>query len=441
MSVWIDVGCLFLLICLNGFFAMSEIAIVTARRTKLQMLAEDDAPGAKLALMLSENPTRALSTIQVGITSIGILSGIVGESALVDPLSKVLTETFPLNEATARGLAMASVVIGITYFSIVIGELVPKRVGQIAADAIARFVAKPIHWLAFIALPFVKLLSVSTESLLKLLGIQNNSQQLTEEEIHSMIEEGGETGVLDAQEHTMVRNVFRLDDRLVASLMIPRSEVEFIDLQDSREVNMEKILNSPYSRLPVCDGGLDEVKGIVTTRQLLKQMVQTGKPNFKAQDQYEPLVFVPESLTGMELLENFRKNSASLAFVVDEYGAILGLVTPHDVLEAIAGEFTPTTPEDAQIIKKGENSFEVDGLLPIPELKDLLDIDEVPEEEEDHYTTVGGMVMFLLERIPRQGDKVKWDGWEFYVLEMDGRRLDRILISKLPEENSSEKTS
>ena len=441
MSVWIDVGCLFLLICVNGFFAMSEIAIVTARRTKLQLLAEDEAPGAKLALMLSENPTRALSTIQVGITSIGILSGIVGESALVDPLSKVLIEAFPLNEATARGLAMACVVIGITYFSIVIGELVPKRVGQIAADAIARFVAKPIHWLAFIALPFVKLLSVSTESLLKLLGIQNNSQQLTEEEIHSMIEEGGETGVLDAQEHTMVRNVFRLDDRLVASLMIPRSEVEFIDLQDSREVNMEKILNSPYSRLPVCDGGLDEVKGIVTTRQLLKQMVQTGKPNFKAQDQYEPLVFVPESLTGMELLENFRKNSASLAFVVDEYGAILGLVTPHDVLEAIAGEFTPTTPEDAQIIKKGENSFEVDGLLPIPELKDLLDIDEVPEEEEDHYTTVGGMVMFLLERIPRQGDKVKWDGWEFYVLEMDGRRLDRILISKLPEDNLSEKAS
>ena len=375
MNVWVDVGCLFLLICLNGFFAMSEIAIVTARRTKLQMLAEDEAPGAKLALMLSENPTRALSTIQVGITSIGILSGIVGEAALVDPLSKVLIENFSLNEATARGLSMAVVVISITYFSIVIGELVPKRIGQIGADSIARFVAKPIHWLAYIALPFVKLLSVSTEFLLKRLGIQNNGQQLTEEEIHSMIDEGGESGVLDAQEHTMVRNVFRLDDRAVASLMIPRSEVEFIDLQDSREVNMEKILKSPYSRLPVCDGGLDEVRGIVTTRQLLKQMVQTGKPNFKAQDQYEPLVFVPESLTGMELLENFRQNAASLAFVVDEYGAILGLVTPHDVLEAIVGEFTPNTPEDAQVIKKGENSFEVDGLLPIPELKDLLDID------------------------------------------------------------------
>lgn len=441
MNVWIDVGCLFLLICLNGFFAMSEISIVTARRTKLQMLAEDNAPGAKLALMLSENPTRALSTIQVGITSIGILSGIVGESALVDPLSKLLIEYFPLNEATARGLAMAGVVIAITYFSIVIGELVPKRIGQIGADSIARFVAKPIHWLAYLALPFVKLLSVSTEFLLKWVGIKNDSQQLTEEEIHSMIEEGGETGVLDAQEHTMVRNVFRLDDRSVASLMIPRSEVEFIDLQDSREVNMEKILNSQYSRLPVCDGGLDDVKGIVTTRQLLKQMVQTGKPNFKAQDQYEPLVFVPESLTGMELLENFRKNNASLAFVVDEYGAILGLVTPHDVLEAIAGEFTPTTPEDAQIIKKGENAFEVDGLLPIPELKDLLDLDEVPEEDEEHYTTVGGMVMFLLERIPRKGDKVKWDGWEFHVLEMDGRRLDRILITKVPEEKTPDSAS
>ncbi len=434
MNVWVDLGCLFLLICLNGFFAMSEIAIVTARRSRLQMLASENAPGAKLALLLSEEPTRALSTIQVGITSIGILSGIVGEAALVDPLSRVLMEYFPMNEATARGISMAVVVVGITYFSIVIGELVPKRIGQIGADAIARFVAKPIHILSYIALPFVKLLSISTEFLLKILGIKADNQQLTEEEIQSMIEEGGETGVLDAQEHTMVRNVFRLDDRSVASLMIPRGEVEFIDLEDTREVNMEKILNSPYSRLPVCEGGLDDIKGIVTTRQLLKQMVQTGKPNFKAKDQYEPLVFVPESLTGMELLDNFRTNSASLAFVVDEYGAILGLVTPHDVLEAIAGEFKPNAPEDAQIIKKGNNSFEVDGLLPIPELKDLLDIDEVPAEDEDHYTTVGGMVMFLLERIPRVGDNVQWDGWNYHVVQMDGRRLDRILITRVPQQ-------
>ena len=418
MSIWFDILCLILLILLNGFFAMSEISIVTARRSKLQMLADQGASGAELALSLSENPTRALSTIQVGITSIGILSGIVGESALVDPLSNFLVDTIHIPAATARGASMAVVVILITYFSIVIGELVPKRIGQMGADAISRLVAKPIHWLAILAMPFVKLLSFSTELLLKILGIKQDDQKITEEEIHSMIDEGGEAGVIDAQEHTMVKNVFRLDDRAVASLMVPRSEVEYLDLEDTREVNMEKVLNSQHSRLPVCYGGLDDIRGVVTTRLLLKQMVNDGKPNFKVN--YEPVLYVPESISGMELLDTFRKSDAALAMVVDEYGAILGLVTPHDVLEA------------AQIIQKGENCYEVDGLLPIPELKDLLDIDEVPDEDKDRYTTVAGMVIFLLERLPRTGDRVKWDGWEFRVMVMDGRRLDRILITKLP---------
>ena len=254
---------------------------------------------------------------------------------------------------------MAVVVILITYFSIVIGELVPKRIGQMGADAISRLVAKPIHWLAILAMPFVKLLSFSTELLLKILGIKQDDQKITEEEIHSMIDEGGEAGVIDAQEHTMVKNVFRLDDRAVASLMVPRSEVQYLDLEDTREVNMEKVLNSQHSRLPVCYGGLDDIRGVVTTRLLLKQMVNDGKPNFKVN--YEPVLYVPESISGMELLDTFRKSDAALAMVVDEYGAILGLVTPHDVLEAIAGEFKPDAPEDAQIIQKGENCYEVDG--------------------------------------------------------------------------------
>ena len=437
MSIWLDILCLILLILLNGFFAMSEISIVTARRSKLQMLADQGASGAELALSLSENPTRALSTIQVGITSIGILSGIVGESALVDPLSNFLVDTIHIPAATARGASMAVVVILITYFSIVIGELVPKRIGQMGADAISRLVAKPIHWLAILAMPFVKLLSFSTEMLLKILGIKQDDQKITEEEIHSMIDEGGEAGVIDAQEHTMVKNVFRLDDRAVASLMVPRSEVQYLDLEDTREVNMEKVLNSQHSRLPVCYGGLDDIRGVVTTRLLLKQMVNDGKPNFKVN--YEPVLYVPESISGMELLDTFRKSDAALAMVVDEYGAILGLVTPHDVLEAIAGEFKPDAPEDAQIIQKGENCYKVDGLLPIPELKDLLDIDEVPDEDKDRYTTVAGMVIFLLERLPRTGDRVKWDGWEFRVMVMDGRRLDRILITKLPSADDPKK--
>lgn len=439
MSVWFDVICLIVLILMNGFFAMSEISIVTARKSKLQVLSEQGASGAKLALSLSENPTRALSTIQVGITSIGILSGIVGESALVDPFSNFMVSVTGISMATARVASMVIVVILITYFSIVVGELVPKRIGLLGADAIARFVAKPIHLLSLIALPFVKLLSFSTEFVMKLIGTKESDQKITEEEIHSMIDEGGLAGVIDAQEHVMVKNIFRLDDRSISSLMIPRGEVEYIDLDDSREVNMKKVLESNYSRLPVCKGGLDDVVGVVTTRQLLKQIVSVGKPNFKVE--YDPPLYVPESLTGMELLENFRASDAALALVVDEYGAILGLVTPHDVLEAIAGEFKPETPEDAQIIKKSDTCYEVDGLLPIPELKDLLALHEVPEEMEDRYTTAAGMVIFLLEKLPRPGDRVSWGGWEFTVRQMDGRRLDRILITKLPEDKKEEEES
>ena len=436
MDVWLDICCLCLLIVCNGFFAMSEIAIVTARRSKLQVQADDGSERAKLALKLSENPTRALSTIQVGITSIGILSGIVGETALVAPLSEVFLSWFSMAETTARALSMFCVVVLITYFSIVIGELVPKRFGQLAADTVARIVAKPIYWLSILAMPFVKLLSSSTETLMKWFGIKGDSQQITEEEIHSMIEEGGETGVLDAQEHTMVRNVFRLDDRAIASLMVPRAEVEYLDLEDDSEENMKKVLNSKFSRLPVCQGGLDEVKGIVTTQQLLRQIMTEGTVNFNNITQ--PVVYVPESLTGMELLENFRQNDAALALVVDEYGAVLGLVTPHDVLEAIAGEFKPDTPADALVVKLKNGAYEFDGLLPIPEMKDILDIDECPDEEDERYTTVGGMIMYMLERIPKEGDRVEWENWRFEVKKMDGRRLDRVVAQCLPDKELSD---
>lgn len=429
MSIWLDLLCLGLLILLNGFFAMSEIAIVTARRAKLQVLADNGSERAKLAISLAENPTRALSTIQVGITSIGILSGIVGENALVAPVASFLAETFKLSQGTATAISLAAVVMGITYCSIVIGELVPKRIGQLGAEAIARFVAAPIHWLSIIAMPFVKLLSVSTELLLRILGIKDQGQQITEEEIHSMIEEGSESGVIDAQEHTMVKNVFRLDDRAIASLMIPRSEVEYIDLEDKPEENLQKLLNSKHTALPLCEGGLDDIKGVITTRLVLQQVVNGGKPDFK--NMAISPVYVPESLTGMELLENFRKEDVHIALVVDEYGEVLGLVTPHDVLEAIVGEFKPDTPADAMVVKINDNEYDIGGLLPIPEMKDVLDIDECPDEERERYTTVAGMVMYVLERIPKEGDEINLDGWRLTVTKMDGRRVDRLLIKKI----------
>lgn len=433
MNIWLDLLCLGLLILLNGFFAMSEIAIVTARRAKLQVLADNGSERAKLAISLAENPTRALSTIQVGITSIGILSGIVGENALVNPVSDFLEQTFQLSQGSAKAISLVAVVMAITYCSIVIGELVPKRIGQLGAEAIARFVASPIHWLSIIALPFVKLLSVSTELLLRVLGIKDQGQQITEEEIHSMIEEGSETGVIDAQEHTMVRNVFRLDDRAIASLMIPRSEVEYIDLEDKPEENLQKLLNSKHTALPLCEGGLDDIKGVITTRLVLQQVVNGGKPDFK--NMAISPVYVPESLTGMELLENFRKEDVHIALVVDEYGEVLGLVTPHDVLEAIVGEFKPDTPADAMVVKINDNEYDMGGLLPIPEMKDVLDINECPDEDRERYTTVAGMVMYVLERIPKEGDEINLDGWRLIVTKMDGRRVDRLLIKKINSES------
>lgn len=428
MSIWLDLLCLGLLILLNGFFAMSEIAIVTARRAKLQVLADNGSERAKLAISLAENPTRALSTIQVGITSIGILSGIVGENALVAPVAEFLAETFKLSSGSAKAISLVAVVMGITYCSIVIGELVPKRIGQLGAEAIARFVSAPIHWLSIIAMPFVKLLSVSTELLLRVLGIKDQGQQITEEEIHSMIEEGSESGVIDAQEHTMVKNVFRLDDRAIASLMIPRSEVEYIDLEDKPEDNLQKLLNSKHTALPLCEGGLDDIKGVITTRLVLQQVVNGGKPDFKTMA-ISP-VYVPESLTGMELLENFRKEDVHIAMVVDEYGEVLGLVTPHDVLEAIVGEFKPDTPADAMVVKINDNEYDMGGLLPIPEMKDVLDIHECPDEDRERYTTVAGMVMYVLERIPKEGDEINLEGWRLVVTKMDGRRVDRLSIKR-----------
>ena len=426
-----EVLLLFGLILVNALFAMSEIALVTARRARLQVLAEQGDKGAQIALALNEHPTRVLSTIQVGITSIGILSGIVGEAALAAPLGNWLA-SLGVEGGAARFGSTALVVVVVTYFSIVLGELVPKRLGQISPESIARRVALPIRGLAAVAKPFVRLLSASTDLILRLLGVRNTSAQaVTEEEIHAMIEEGSQTGVIDAQERAMVRNVFRLDDRQIGSLMTPRSDIEYIDLDDPDDENMRKVLSSGHSRLPVVRGGLSDIEGIITVRRLLQQIADGGRADFRRD--LQPVVYVPESLTGMELLENFRASSAHLAVVVDEYGEIQGVVTPQDLLEAIAGEFKTPSNEDAWAVQRGDGTWLLDGLIPIPELKDRLGLPTAPEEELGRYNTLSGMVMLLLGRVPRTTDAVEWEGWRFEIVDMDSRRIDKVLATRLPE--------
>jgi putative hemolysin len=426
----LEIAILITLILLNGLFAMSEIALVSARKSRLKRLAEEGDAAAATAMRLGEEPTQFLSTIQIGITAIGILNGIVGQAALAGPLAAMLQRLGLEGKASAMG-ATIIVVVGITYFSIVFGELVPKRIAQFHAEGIARFMAPTISALAKLSHPFVYLLSISTDGILRLMGRKDlGSANLTEEDIQAMLTEGSQAGLIEKHEHEMVRNVFRLDDRQIASLMTPRSEIIFLDIEEPFEVSLENLINSDHSRFPVCRGGMDDVLGVITAKRLLKQRMKSESTPIT--EYLKPAVYVPESLTGMKLLEQFRESGVQMVFVVDEYGEILGLVTLQDVLEALAGEFKPRDPEDFWAVQREDGSWLLDGLIPIPELKDRLGLKSVPEEDKGRYHTLGGMMMWLIGRLPHTSDVTKWEGWRFEVVDLDGNRIDKVLAIRLP---------
>ena len=419
------------LILLNGAFAMSEIALVTARRARLARLAEDGDSAAAVAVKLHDDPTRFLSTVQIGITSIGILSGIVGEAVFAAPLAKWLIGLGLAVEASMI-LATVVVVVTITYFSIVVGELVPKRLGQSNPEGVARLVARPMQALALLTRPFVRLLSFSTDTILRILGMrQQDGPSVTEEEIHAMLEEGSEAGVIEQQEHDMVRNVFRLDDRQIGSLMIPRAGIVYLDLEVPIEESLRIVADSDHSRFPICRGGLHDVLGTVSAKQLFNQSLKSGKVDL--QSLLLPAVFVPETLTGMDLLEHFRASGTQMVIVVDEYGEVQGLVTLQDVLEAVTGEFKPRSQEDAWAVQREDGSWLLDGLIPLPELKDRLELKAVPEEDKGRYHTLSGLVMWVLGRLPQTGDIAQWENWRLEVVDLDGKRVDKVLASRLPE--------
>jgi putative hemolysin len=428
---------LVVLVLLNGAFAMSEIALVTARRARLVRLAEDGDSSATVAIALHDEPTRFLSSIQIGITSIGILNGIVGEAVLAEPFALRL-QGWGMEKELASILSTALVVVVITYISIVIGELVPKRIAQIDPEGIARLVARPMRLLAALTRPFVRLLSFSTDAILGLMGKRDEGNQaVTEEEIHAMLEEGSEAGVIEQQEHDMVRNVFRLDDRQIGSLMIPRADITYLDVELPLGENLMLVSESEHSRFPVCRGGLHEVLGIVNAKQLLNQMLNGGVSSLA--EHLQPAVFVPESLTGMDLLEHFRASGTQRVLIVDEYGEVEGMVTLQDVLEAVTGEFKPRNQEDAWAVQREDGSWLLDGLIPVPELKDRLDLKAVPEEDKGRYHTLSGLLMWLLGRMPQTGDLTHWEGWRLEVVDLDGKRIDKVLATReAPDEPVTE---
>ena len=424
-----EIALLFALILLNGAFAMSEIALVTARKARLQKLVDEGDSAAIAAVKLGEDPTRFLSTIQIGITSIGVLNGIVGEAALAPPLALWLMSLgLPAPYAGYAGTGL--VVVLITYFSIVLGELVPKRLGQANPEAVARLVAKPINLLAIATQPFVRLLSGSTKALLRLLGVQDKTgSSVTEEEIHAVLAEGTSAGVIESHEHTMVRNVFLLDDRQIGSLMVPRSDVVVLDIRLSFEDNLQRIDASDHARFPVVDGSMDNILGIVNARQLLSRVAHGGVPDL--QHQMQAPLYVPETLTGMELLENFRSSDVHMACVIDEYGEVQGIVTLKDLIEAITGEFQSRNPETSWAVQRADGSWLLDGHIPVPELKDRLTLSSVPEEERGRYHTLSGMMMLLTGRLPKIADTIQWQDWNFEIVDMDGKTIDKVLASQM----------
>ncbi|TXI19998.1 MAG: HlyC/CorC family transporter, partial [Roseateles sp.] len=370
--------------------------------------------------------------VQIGITGIGVLNGIVGDAAFSGPLSSWLKEQFGLNPHVTDITATALVVVLITLLTIVFGELVPKRIGQLYPETVARLVAPSMNLVSVGARPLVRLLSVSTEATLRLLGLSNKAQRgVTEEEIAASLEEGLDAGVIEEHEHQMVRNVFRLDERQIGSMMIPRAEIAWLDAEATPAEVLAVLREHGFSRYPVCRGGLGDVLGVASAPALLARLLE-GLPLDLSAGLEAPL-YVPETLSGLELLEHFRVSDAPLVFVVDEYGEVQGVIAVRDVLEAIAGEFNAPSDGDAWAIQREDGSWLFDGLIPVQELKDRLALKELPEEDRGRYNTLAGMIMLLLGRLPRTTDVVEWDAWRFEVVDLDGKRVDKVLVSRLTE--------
>jgi putative hemolysin len=422
MEVLVLVG----LIILNGIFAMSEIAIVTARKSRLVAMAQRGNSSASIALKLSENPTQFLSTVQIGITSIGILNGIYGEAILAEPFSLWLQD-WGMNAEASSILSTVLVVVSVTYFSIVIGELVPKRIGQVNAETIACLLAKPMLMLAIITKPFVWLLSGSTLAFMRIFGLSHTTDDnVTHEDIQAMLKEGSSSGAIEDSEHAMVKNVFRLDERSIASLMVPRSDVVFLDVSLSLAENLQKVLESPHSRFPVCRQSVDDVIGIISSKQLLAESIAGHTIDLQVLAQ--PCHYVPESLSAMELIEHFRSSGTQMVFVIDEYGDFKGIVTLQDLMDVVTGEFTPDA--DLMIIQREDGSYLLDGLLSVIDLKDCLRLETLPEEDSKSYETLNGLVMFLLGKMPKTGDIIHLGEWQLEIVDMDGKRIDKMLATR-----------
>jgi putative hemolysin len=426
-----DLILLAIMFVLNGVFAMSELAIASSRKIRLQQWAEEGNARAAAALRLAEHPNRFLATVQIGITLIGIITGFFGGAALSEPVARELARIPAI--APYSGTIAVLVVVGlITYLSLLIGELVPKRLALQNPERVAMLVAQPMTALSRVAAPLVTFLGGSSEFILRVLGVRHAADPpITEEEIEILLQEGAAAGVFAPAEHEMVEGIFDLGDREARELMTPRYRLVALDVEDPLDENLKKMTEAPHQVFPVYEGDLDHLIGMAPVKKLWAASLAGETLDLRLLA--DPALIVPESMPALEVLARFRDRPDNAAMVVDEYGGVQGLLSLHDLMEGITGDLSQSQERSGEVVQRADGSWLLDGALPVHEVRSVLDLDPLPGEESGDFETLGGFLMSRLERIPEIGDATDWDGRRFEVVDMDGRRVDRVLVSRLPE--------
>jgi putative hemolysin len=427
----LEVIFLILLLLINGLFVMSEMAVVSSRKARLQQLANEGNKRAAAALELAQNPTTFLSTVQIGITLISVLLGALGGSAFSAPLAS-LFERWPPISPYANTLAFSIVVVLITGLTLSMGELIPKRLALHQPERIAAAISGPMSSVSKLFTPLVWLLGRITEFALEMMGIKPSDEPpVTEEEIHLLIDQGTEAGVIEESEQDMVEGIFSLSDSRIYSLMTPRTEIVWLDITDKPDEIRNKIVESPYSRFPVCQDNLDTVLGIVKARDLLAPPGLSSEA-FKLKDKLRPAFYVPETMFASRALEVFKEKNAELMLVIDEFGGLQGLLTLNDIIEEIVGDIEA----EHQATQRQDGSWLLDGMLEMDNFKEIFKLEKLPHEDE--YETLSGFVMTTLGRVPVAADHFEWNGLRFEVMDMDGRRVDKVLVTTLPSRSATQ---
>ena len=435
MGTEFEIVLIILLIVTNGIFAMSEIALVASRKSRLQDWAKRGSRSARVAFELSNQPSQFLSTVQVGITLVGILAGAFGGRTVANEFAGYL-RSFPVLAPYSGAIALGLVVVSITYFSVVIGELVPKRMALSNPEKIATIIAMPMRGLSALSFPVVRILSASTDAVFRLFGSRPAQEApVTQEEIKTLIRRGTAAGVFEAPEQDMIEAVIALGDDTAKHLMTPRTRIVWLDVNDSPKEMHRKISASGHSRFPVCSKELDNVTGVVQAKDLLAAAL-AGKPIELNTLSRQP-VFVPRTMRALHVLDHIKRSGSHLVLVVDEYGEIDGLLTHHDVLEAIAGEMPlGEAPVQSKAVQRPDGSWLLDGMLAVDEFKELFGLESLPGERKDAYQTLGGFIFTQMGRVPAVADQFEWHNLRFEVVDMDGKRIDKVLVSSIQPKKS-----